>query len=76
MIMRVLKILFAAFLAAVAVLAGLFAAAVIATTAAVALLIRRFRHRTAPTHRQVPAASPTRSTGPTDAIDISATEVS
>ena len=74
--MRVLKILFAALLAAVAVLAGLFAAAVIATTAAAVLLIRRFRNRAALSNVRVPPAPAARSTAPTDAIDISSTEVS
>ena len=79
--MRVLNVLFAALVAAAVVVAGLFAAAVIATTAAVALLVRRFRHRSAPL---APATAPPaprsenarRSTAATDAIDITATEVS
>lgn len=77
MLVRILKLLFTALAVLAAVIGGLFAAAVVAVTALTVFLTRRFlgKPRAALPRTPAPRAPQRPARDPSDAIEITATEV-
>ncbi len=75
--MRFAKLLFAGIIAAIALIAGVFAAAVVAVTALAVLITRHFLRRppTSTVQPRVTTRTPTQRMNADGAIDVTATEV-
>lgn len=73
--MRLLKVLFTALFALIALVAGLFVAAVVALSSVALFATRRFNGERSPARAGPRSPSRAKTVAPGDVIDVSATEV-
>lgn len=74
-VIRLLKVLLTALLAVFAVFAGLFVTLAVAVTGAAVLLVRRLLRSSRNSPANLPPRTAPRHRAPTDAIEVTATEV-